>query len=418
MSNLSDAGRGSAETWLASIPHHWRVGPLRHFISFSTGWTPPTSDDSAYVGEHAWANISDLGPKWLHATTKHLSDEATAGIKPIGVGDLMFAFKLSVGAVSRAGIPMYTNEAIASFAPSDYLILDYAYYALPFFIPLNANTNIYGARLLNSSLIKAAQVAIPPVAEQARIAAYLDSETAKIDALVSEQEGLVQVLRERRAATATRASTMGLDASDEVVLDDDPLVGLRPARWPVKSLRHWLTSLDARRVPLSSEERGARQGEYPYYGASGVIDHVDAPLFREPLVLVSEDGANLLARSTPIAFSAKGEYWVNNHAHVLRPRSGSVDYWAARIESIDVAPVVSGSAQPKLTADALLALRVAAPEDTDEQCQIADFIAEETAKINALIAEAEGVVAVAKERRSALIAAAVTGQIDVRGEVA
>ena len=99
-------------------------------------------------------------------------------------------------------------------------------------------------------------------------------------------------------------------------------------------MKRFLVSLDGRRVPLSSEERSYRGGEFPYYGASGIIDSIDAFLFDEDLVLVSEDGANLLNRSTPIAFVATGKYWVNNHAHSLRPCDRNRVYWAELLDSI------------------------------------------------------------------------------------
>src|SRR5690606_26020730 len=95
-----------------------------------------------------------------------------------------------------------------------------------------------------------------------------------------------------------------------------------------------------------------------YYGASGQIDSIDAYLFDESLVLVGEDGANLVLRSTPLAFVAEGKYWVNNHAHVLRPKDGRVHLWARVIDTLDVTDWVSGAAQPKLTAEALMNLPV------------------------------------------------------------
>ena len=74
---------------------------------------------------------------------------------------------------------------------------------------------------------------------------------------------------------------------------------------------------DRERIPLSVAQRQFLSKRYDYYGASGVIDKVDRYLFDKELLLIGEDGANLLNRSTPIAFIAKGKYWVNNHAHVL-----------------------------------------------------------------------------------------------------
>src|SRR3990167_6410345 len=81
-----------------------------------------------------------------------------------------------------------------------------------------------------------------------------------------------------------------------------------PTNWIAGKVKHVTENLDKRRIPLSGEERGTRQGEFPYYGASGIIDFVDAYLFDETTILFGEDGANLLARSTPLAFLAKGRY--------------------------------------------------------------------------------------------------------------
>lgn len=176
------------------------------------------------------------------------------------------------------------------------------------------------------------------------------------------------------------------------------------AQWATKAVGQWLESLDGRRIPLTSEERSYRPGPYPYYGASGPIDSVDGFLFDEPLVLVSEDGANLVLRSTPIAYLATGRYWVNNHAHVLRPRGGSPRYWAHRLDAEDIGELVTGSAQPKLTASKLLNLRVSAPESVEVQEAIADFLDRETAQIDTLIAEQERLIALLRERREAIFA--------------
>jgi type I restriction enzyme S subunit len=86
--------------------------------------------------------------------------------------------------------------------------------------------------------------------------------------------------------------------------------------WQLTTLDRIATNLDSRRIPITKAVRAS--GEYPYYGASGIVDHVADFIFDEVTLLVSEDGANLLARTSPIAFPASGKYWVNNHAHVLK----------------------------------------------------------------------------------------------------
>jgi type I restriction enzyme S subunit len=91
-----------------------------------------------------------------------------------------------------------------------------------------------------------------------------------------------------------------------------------PPTWCWVTVEQLTENFDGQRVPVKSEDRKHKQGVYPYYGASGVIDQVDGYLFDGTYLLIAEDGANLLSRSTPIAFQASGKFWVNNHAHVVR----------------------------------------------------------------------------------------------------
>ncbi len=98
-------------------------------------------------------------------------------------------------------------------------------------------------------------------------------------------------------------------------------LGNIPEHWVVKVLKRVVECLDGRRVPLNAEERSRRQGDFPYWGANGVVDHVDDWLFDDELVLMGEDGAPFLDRQKEVAFFVSGRIWVNNHAHVLRTRA-------------------------------------------------------------------------------------------------
>jgi type I restriction enzyme S subunit len=109
--------------------------------------------------------------------------------------------------VSIAGAPLYTNEAIATFLPSDSFSIGWAFYSFPAFIPENSATNIYGARLLNQQRINDAVVLVPPICEQQAIASYLDHETASIDKLLSHVQDEIKLLQELRAAAITDAVT-------------------------------------------------------------------------------------------------------------------------------------------------------------------------------------------------------------------
>lgn len=122
-----------------------------------------------------------------------------------------------------------------------------------------------------------------------------------------------------------------------------------PEGWERKKLAEVVNFLDNKRVPIESDLRRARQGIYPYYGASGIIDYIDNYIFDGEFVLLGEDGANILDRSSRLAFIAKGKIWVNNHAHILEPKDSVLLYFLAEyLERINYKAYNTGSAQPKL----------------------------------------------------------------------
>ena len=132
--------------------------------------------------------------------------------------------------------------------------------------------------------------------------------------------------------------------------------------------------------------------------------------------MIGEDGANLYLRSTPLAFKATGKYWVNNHAHVLRPKCGNIDYLTNMLDSLDYTHYITGAAQPKLTSEHLMNITVINPSPL-EQTQIANFLNEKTKQIDELTATEQRKIELLKEYRQSLISEAVTGKIDVRNEV-
>lgn len=138
-------------------------------------------------------------------------------------------------------------------------------------------------------------------------------------------------------------------------------------RLETKHLGDLVENLDSRRVPVASANREA--GPYPYYGASGVVDHVADYLFEGDHLLLAEDGENLRTRALPIAFLASGKFWVNNHAHVLRGREGVADtrYLNYALACVDISGYLSGSAQPKLSQVSMNAIQLKVPPLCEQQ---------------------------------------------------
>ena len=135
-------------------------------------------------------------------------------------------------------------------------------------------------------------------------------------------------------------------------------------KWEEVSFEEVVDNFDGKRIPIKASERKNKNGgKYPYYGASGIIDYVDDYIFEGEHLLISEDGANLLARVYPIAFKANGKFWVNNHAHIVQAKNGLTtnDYLEYYFSSIDISDYVTGSAQPKLNQKKLNSIIIPLP---------------------------------------------------------
>lgn len=186
-------------------------------------------------------------------------------------------------------------------------------------------------------------VPLPPLEEQKRIVAILDEAFEGLDRACAHTEANLQNAKELFES----------HAEGEIEKCEKSFAK--------KPLGEICENLDRQRVPITKNKRVA--GDVPYYGASGVVDHVKDFLFDEDLLLISEDGANLLARNYPIAFSISGKTWVNNHAHVLRFGNEFVqEFVSLFFNSISIEPWVSGMAQPKLNQKSLNGIPIPMPD--------------------------------------------------------
>ena len=148
-----------------------------------------------------------------------------------------------------------------------------------------------------------------------------------------------------------------------------------PNGWQELKLGEVVDVFDKQRVPISTMERVKIKGNYPYYGASGIVDHINKYIFDGDYVLVSEDGENLKTRNTPIAFLVSGKFWVNNHAHIIRAKKEFLNkYLIAYFSKLSLNPFITGSAQPKLTQDNLLEVPILLPNAENEQKRLVTFI--------------------------------------------
>ena len=142
---------------------------------------------------------------------------------------------------------------------------------------------------------------------------------------------------------------------------------------------------NSKRIPLSSMQRAGKKGHYPYYGASGIVDYVDEYIFDGSYILISEDGENLKTRKTPIAFEASGQFWVNNHAHILKAKKPFLTKLIILYFSqLDLSPYLTGAVQPKLNKASLGKIPLFLPSCEKEQQAIASVLSALDDKIDLL----------------------------------
>mgnify|MGYP001023187903 CR=1 FL=1 len=205
-----------------------------------------------------------------------------------------------------------------------------------------------GIPALNASELKKLEIPIPSLPVQTEIVKILDALTALTSELTSEL-----TLRQKQ-----------YQYYREKLLSEEEL-GKVGFEW--KTLDQISENLDSKRKPITSGLRTS--GKIPYYGASGIVDYVGDYIFDGDFLLISEDGANLLARNTPIAFSATGKIWVNNHAHILKFNSYEerrfIEFY---LNKIDLTPYISGAAQPKLNKKNLNSIKIPIPSIPKQQC--------------------------------------------------
>ena len=343
----------------------WEWKKLGDLYPIVMGKTPPRGDPSCWDKSkrtnNVWVTIADISSnenQVIMESKEYISDKATKNISLVSPKSLLLSFKLSIGKMAFAGVPLYTNEAIVNFPPIKDIDLHYLH---KYFLYYNwdkaseGDTKVKG-KTLNKEKLKNIDIPIPPLSEQKRIVKFLDEEFSKIDTLKTNAETnlknaqeLFETTLEKELNPLSRHSERSEESSAEL-----------PSGWEWKTLDEFSTNLDAKRKPVTKKNRV--NGNYPYYGASGIVDYVDSYIYDGKYLLISEDGANLVARSTPIAFIAEGKFWVNNHAHIIETMNeATLQYLVYFFENLDLSPYVKGMAQPKLSQDSLYKIQIPLP---------------------------------------------------------
>ena len=329
-----------------------RLGDIATVI---TKGTTPTTLGYNFVDDGVnFVKIESITENGEFLTDKfaHITDECDRKLSrsQLQRNDLLFSIAGAIGRtaiVTEEILPANTNQALAIIRVPEGVV-DYSYLKYVLQSPTiveQFEKKKQGVAQLNISLKDIGDFVIP-----LRIA----EEQKSIVTTMDKVSGLIALRKEQLAKLNQ------LVKSRFIELFGDPITN--PMGWKLHRFDSLCENLDSRRKPITASEREA--GVYPYYGASGIVDYVAGYLFDENILLVSEDGANLLMRSTPIAFSVSGKVWVNNHAHVVRFEKMSMQkYIEVFFSLIDISDHITGSAQPKLNQAKLNAMMFPVPSE-------------------------------------------------------
>lgn len=250
--------------------------------------------------------------------------------------------------------------------------------------------------------------------EQHKIANYLDQKCSEIDAITKDIQSQIETLEQYKRSVITEAVTKGLDPDVELKDSGIEWIGKISSDFRITHLKYVCLVLDGHRKPIAADKRTQNAEKlYDYYGASGVIDQIDGYTIDDDVLLIGEDGANLVLRNLPLIYQVHGKAWINNHAHILKPKNELNYYYAYyMLESLDIHIYITGSAQPKFNQLALLNMFIILPP-YKKQCEIAHYLNTKCTEIDEIIAEKNKQLNILADYKKSLIFEYVTGKKEV-----
>ncbi|MBI4742892.1 MAG: restriction endonuclease subunit S [Betaproteobacteria bacterium] len=434
--------KDSGVEWLGEVPAHWRTASLKWLSKRYSGGTPDKNNLDYWTdGTIPWLNSGAVNQSRITEPSAYITSSAfeASSAKWIPSGALVMALAgqgKTKGMVAEVLFETTCNQSMAVIVPQAKAATRYLFWWLT--SNYQNIRNMAGGDLrdgLNLELLGSIPCPIPESFEQTAIATFLDNETAKIDALVAEQEKLLTLLAEKRQATISHAVTKGLNRDAPMKDSGVEWLGVVPAHWEVKQLRH------VARVVRGASPRPAGD---PRFFAEDNVDFENMPWVT--VAEITKNAAvyltNVNEYLTPLGvansqvFESGTLVFTNSGATLGVPKILAIDCCAndgvlafkslsPKVESRFVydyllttterlrTEMKQGGGQPNLNTEIVKNIGIALPP-LAEQAKIVKFLDQEAARLDALTTEASRAINLLRERRSALISAAVTGKIDVR----
>ena len=433
--NRYERYKDSGIPWLGEVPEHWETWKITHAIDLIGSGTTPKSDNAEYYdGDILWVTTSELRENFISDTKQKVSDSAIKEYSALKIYPVNSVAMAMYGAtIGRLGIlerEATFNQACCVFGNSKILYYKFLFYWLwhrrPILISLS---NGGGQPNLSQDDLKKLKLPIPSYVEQTAIAHYLDTKLGEIDALIDKQQTLLEKLAEQRTAVITHAVTKGLNPAAPMKNSGVEWLGDVPAHWETWKITHAIDLIGSGTTPKSDNAE--------YYDED--ILWVTTSELRENFI---SDTKQKVSDSAIKEYSALKIYPVNSVAMAMYGatigRLGILEreatfnqaccvfgnskilyykflfYWLWHRRPILIS-LSNGGGQPNLSQDDLRKLKIPIPS-YEEQINIAEYLDQETAKIDRLCETVNQIIGRLKEYRTALITQAVTGKIKVTNE--
>jgi type I restriction enzyme S subunit len=446
-----DEYEDSSVEWLGEIPSHWEMAKLKYCVqSLVSGGTPASTDDEYWAsdGEEGvpWVAVGDMSEtSQVDTTEKRVTKEGIeeADLETLSEGTLLYSIYASLGEVSVLGISATTNQAILGITPDEETVSsNFLYYWLQHMqkhVEVLSSSNTQDN--LSAGRVRNMPVYLPESREQRAIATYLDRETERIDALIEKKEKLIDLLEEKRTALISHVVTKGLDEDVEMRDSGVEWLGEIPSHWEIVRLKHLAAGVGkgVQMGPYGSMLTGleSQNTGYKVYGQQNTISgdfEVGNRWIAEDRFQEMSDRYEL--RPGDVVLSRKGSIG-NSRIFPTGAQEGIMDSDTIRLrlrwESIDrrflqwllheawymqtqIALVKRGAVLSGLNTNTIENLTLALPP-IDEQTRLVEHLNEETGELSQTILKVQKGIDQLREYRTALISAAVTGQINVRKEI-
>ncbi len=413
--NRYESYKDSGIPWLGEVPEHWEVKKINHVIKKigdTDHYMPETVDNG--IPYLMTGDLQELVSQINFDNCKKVNfDEFVKLSKKIKTqrDDLILARYATIGTVSYVDID---DDFLVSYScvtiKSNQIILNglFLFYYFKSSIFLNGieaitNTNTQGNVGIDD--LKKLKFALPPLSEQTAIAHYLDTKLGEIDALIGKQQTLLEKLAEQRTAVITHAVTKGLNPAAPMKNSGVEWLGDVPAHWEVKRLKFLA------KIQNGADYKHIEANEgYPVIGSGGQFAYASCYLYKGESVLLGRKGTI----DKPLYIN--GSFWTVDtmyYTEIFKNTYPKFLYYLTL--TVDFERYSTQTALPSMTQIALNNLTFVVP-DYEEQATIADYLDQETAKIDRLCDTANQTIGRLKEYRTALITQAVTGKIKVIGE--